>query len=170
MQISRSIVQQLRVQHFARAWGRRGVWTVWTLDWELYCGQWEEVRFWNVRHGVDCSVGDNMGYKRRLGFGTFLTVLIVLAAIYYRNTDDVLQKRLLTLLHGLEKLENKYVITRRPKVAIGYGVCTDVFIDAKHLLRYSDEVGRPEHFDEINTELELLKSFAYYFRHGAAAE
>lgn len=111
-----------------------------------------------------------MGYKRRLGFGTFFTVLIVLAAIYYRNTDDILQKRLLTLLHGLERLENKYVITRRPKVAIGYGVCTDVFIDAKHLLRYSNEIGRPEHFDEINTELELLKSFAYYFRHGAAAE
>jgi len=111
-----------------------------------------------------------MGYKRRLGFGTFLTVLIVLAAIYYRNTDDILQKRLLTLLHGLETLENKYIITRKPKVAIGYGVCTDVFIDAKHLLGYSDEIGRPEHFDEINTELELLKSFAYYFRHGAAAE
>lgn len=111
-----------------------------------------------------------MGYKRGLGLGTFFTVVIVLVAIYYRNTDDVLQKRLLTLLHGLEKLESKHVITRRPKVAIGYGVCTDVFVDAKHLLRYSDEVGRPEHFDEINTELELLKSFAYYFRHGAAAE
>ncbi|EFN70698.1 ADP-dependent glucokinase [Camponotus floridanus] len=111
-----------------------------------------------------------MGYKRGLRFGTLFTVVIVLAAIYYRNHENVLQKRLLTLLHGLEKLENKHVITRKPKVAIGYGVCTDVFIDARHLLKYSDEVGRPEHFDEINTELELLKSFAYYFRHGAAAE
>lgn len=130
----------------------------------------EKVRIRNVPHEAGCAGDGNMGYKKRLGFGTFFTVLIVLAAIYYRNIDDVLQKRLLTLLHGLEKLENKYVITRRPKVAIGYGVCTDVFIDAKHLLRYSDEIGRPEHFDEINTELELLKSFAYYFRHGAAAE
>jgi len=111
-----------------------------------------------------------MQYRRGLGYGTCLTILIVLAAIYYRNTENILQKRLLTLLHGLEKLENTYVITRRPKVAIGYGVCTDVFIDAKHLLKYRDEIGRPEHFDEINTELELLKSFAYYFRHGAAAE
>lgn len=112
----------------------------------------------------------SMGYKRGLRFGTLFTVVIVLAAIYYRNHENVLQKRLLTLLHGLEKLENKHVITRKPKVAIGYGVCTDVFIDARYLLKYSDEVGRPEHFDEINTELELLKSFAYYFRHGAAAE
>lgn len=111
-----------------------------------------------------------MGCARGLKFGSALTILIVLVAIYYRNTEDILQKRLLALLHGLEKLENKYVVTSRPRVAIGYGVCTDVYIDAKHLLEYTDEVGRPEHFDEINTELELLKSFAYYFRHGAAAE
>lgn len=111
-----------------------------------------------------------MGYNRRLKFGTALTVLIVLIAVYYRNTENVLQKRLQALIHGLEKLENKHVITSRPKVAIGYGVCTDVYVNAKQLLAYSKEIGRPEHFDEINTEMELLKSFAYYFRHGAAAE
>ncbi|EZA53561.1 hypothetical protein DMN91_005991 [Ooceraea biroi] len=111
-----------------------------------------------------------MEYRRGLGYGTCFTILIVLAAIYYRNTENILHQRLLTLLHGLERLENKHVITSRPKVAVGYGVCTDVFIDAKYLLKYSDEIDRPEHFDEINTELELLKSFAYYFRHGAAAE
>ncbi|XP_003707744.1 ADP-dependent glucokinase isoform X2 [Megachile rotundata] len=111
-----------------------------------------------------------MGYKRGLKFGTALTVLIVLIAVYYRNTENVLQKRLQALIHGLEKLENKHVITSRPKVAIGYGVCTDVYVNAKQLLTYSEKIGRPEHFDEINTEIELLKSFAYYFRHGAAAE
>ncbi|XP_034176610.1 ADP-dependent glucokinase [Osmia lignaria lignaria] len=111
-----------------------------------------------------------MGYNRRLKFGTALTVLIVLFAVYYRNTENVLQKRLQALIHGLEKLENKHVVTSRPKVAIGYGVCTDVYVNAKQLLAYSKEIGRPEHFDEINTEIELLKSFAYYFRHGAAAE
>ncbi|KOC62487.1 ADP-dependent glucokinase [Habropoda laboriosa] len=111
-----------------------------------------------------------MGYNRSLKFGTALTVLIVLVAIYYRNSENVLQKRLQALVYGLEKLENKHVITSRPKVAIGYGVCTDVYVNAKELLNYSENVGRPQHFDEINTELELLKSFAYYFRHGAAAE
>lgn len=117
-----------------------------------------------------CSFEFDMRYNRGLKFGSVLTVLIVLVAIYYRNSENVLQKHLQTLIHGLEKLENKHVITSRPKVAIGYGVCTDVFVNAKDLLNYSEEVGRPEHFDEINTELELLKSFAYYFRHGAAAE
>ena len=111
-----------------------------------------------------------MGYNRGLKFGTAFTVLIVLVAIYYRNSESILQKRLQALIHGLERLENKHVMSSRPKVAIGYGVCTDVYVNAKDLLNYSDEVGQPQHFDEINTELELLKSFAYYFRHGAAAE
>ncbi|XP_071873206.1 ADP-dependent glucokinase [Bombus fervidus] len=111
-----------------------------------------------------------MGYNRGLKFGTAFTVLIVLVAIYYRNSENILQKRLQALIHGLERLENKHVMSSRPKVAIGYGVCTDVYVNAKDLLNYSDEVGQPQHFDEINTELELLKSFAYYFRHGAAAE
>ncbi|CAK9815247.1 ADP-dependent glucokinase [Anthophora plagiata] len=111
-----------------------------------------------------------MGYNRGLKYGTVFTVLIVLVAIYYRNSENVLQKRLQALVHGLEKLESKHVITSRAKVAIGYGVCTDVYINAKELLNYSESIGQPQHFDEINTELELLKSFAYYFRHGAAAE
>ncbi|CAB0032359.1 unnamed protein product [Trichogramma brassicae] len=33
-----------------------------------------------------------------------------------------------------------------------------------------EDVGEPQHFNELNTKDELLKSFAYYFRHGAAAE
>ncbi|XP_043467599.1 ADP-dependent glucokinase [Leptopilina heterotoma] len=105
-----------------------------------------------------------------LKFGTLLTIIIVLIAIYYRNFDDVLQKRLVAVLHGLEKLENRYEITDRPKVAIGYGICTDVSVRAKKLLKYNDNVGNPMHFDEINTDIELYKSYAYYFRHGAAAE
>ncbi|XP_014206884.1 ADP-dependent glucokinase [Copidosoma floridanum] len=58
----------------------------------------------------------------------------------------------------------------RPKVAVGYGICTDVYVKAESLLEYTDEMGQPQHFDEITTKEELLKSFAYYFRHGAAAE
>lgn len=111
-----------------------------------------------------------MGINKRLRFGTFLAVLAILAGLYYRNSEDILQKRLSALLHGLERIENKHSITNRPKIAVGYGICTDTYVDAKHLLHYSDKIGLPEHFDEINTEEELLKSFAYYFRHGAAAE
>ncbi|KAK2582053.1 hypothetical protein KPH14_002758 [Odynerus spinipes] len=111
-----------------------------------------------------------MGINKRLKIGTCLAVLAVLAGLYYRNSEDVLQKRLSALLHGLERLESKYSITNKPRVAVGYGICTDIYVDAKYLLHYSNEIGSPEHFDEINTEEQLLKSFAYYFRHGAAAE
>lgn len=110
-----------------------------------------------------------MGFKQ-LKFGTLLTVLIILVAIYFRKYDNELQDRLIKILQGLQRLENKHEISVRPKVAIGYGACTDVFIDAKYLLNYSPSIGDPSHFDEINNEEELLKSFAYYFRHGAAAE
>lgn len=105
-----------------------------------------------------------------LKFGTFLTITIVLIAIYYRNFDDVLQKRLVAVLNGLEKLENRYENAVRPKVAIGYGICTDVSVRSKKLLPYNANVGSPMHFDEINSDIELYKSFAYYFPHGAAAE
>lgn len=110
-----------------------------------------------------------MGY-RGLKYGTFLTFFVVLVAFYYKRTDEDLKNRLTSILNGLEKLETKHTISAKPKVAIGYGACTDVFIDAKYLLHYSPSIGEPEHFNEIKTEKELLKSFAYYFRHGAAAE
>lgn len=110
-----------------------------------------------------------MGYSK-VKLGTFFTVLAVLLALYYRNSSDILQRKLHSVLQALERLENKHTVSPRPRVAIGYGICTDVYIEAGNLLEYSDEIGQPQHFDEISTKEELLKSFAYYFRHGAAAE
>ncbi|XP_014225330.1 ADP-dependent glucokinase [Trichogramma pretiosum] len=106
----------------------------------------------------------------KLKLGTIFSVLIVLAALYFRNSSDILQKRLHSVLKALEQLENKYAVNPRPKVAIGYGICTDIYIEASNILEYSEDVGEPQHFNELNTKDELLKSFAYYFRHGAAAE
>ncbi|XP_046623724.1 ADP-dependent glucokinase isoform X1 [Neodiprion virginianus] len=110
-----------------------------------------------------------MEYKG-LKFGTLVSILVIVLAIYYRKSENTLQKRLIAVLEGLERVETKHEGLPRPKVAIGYGICTDVYIDAKYLLKYSNDIRIPEHFDEITTEKELLKSFAYYFRHGAAAE
>lgn len=110
-----------------------------------------------------------MGYNK-IKLGTFFTLMIVLLAVYYRNTNDVLQKRLHSVLKALENLEKKHKVNPNPRVAVGYGICTDVYIEAGNLLEYTDQMGEPEHFDEITTKEELLKSFANYFRHGAAAE
>ncbi|KAJ8683852.1 hypothetical protein QAD02_019644 [Eretmocerus hayati] len=110
-----------------------------------------------------------MGYSK-VKVGTIFTILAVLLALYYRNSNDELQKKLHAVLKGLENLESRYKVSPRPRVAIGYGICTDVYIEAGNLLEYSEHLGQPQHYDEISNKEELLKSFAYYFRHGAAAE
>ncbi|KAG8034898.1 hypothetical protein G9C98_007974 [Cotesia typhae] len=106
----------------------------------------------------------------KITFGTLISVIIIVIAIYYRNNDLELRSRLTHVLNGLEHLESKHEIAVKPKIAVGYGACADVFIDAKYLLKYSEKVGDPQHYDEIDSKEQLLKSFAYYFRHGAAAE
>lgn len=63
----------------------------------------------------------------------------------------------------------------KPKVALGYGACSDLLISATEFLNYSrilvpDTVSAEFTVDEVNDEAELLQTFAYYFKSGAAAE
>lgn len=63
----------------------------------------------------------------------------------------------------------------KPKVALGYGACSDLVISGTKFLNYSsaivpDELGPEFTVDEINDEAELLQTFGYYFQNGAAAE
>lgn len=58
----------------------------------------------------------------------------------------------------------------QPKVALGYGACHDLFVNATALLDFRLLRGDPEHYNEISTKDEFIKSFAYFFKHGAAAE
>jgi len=61
-----------------------------------------------------------------------------------------------------------------PKVAIGYGACTDLQINATEFLEryYSRRIpaATTGSREIVNNEDELLQSFAYYFQNGAAAE
>lgn len=103
--------------------------------------------------------------------GTFISVLFVIIALFYRRqVDDVLKDRLNSVLEGLVKVEKQCSVDTRPKVAVGYGACNDLFIDGKELLKYDAVAESPEHFNEISSTEELLKTYAYFFRHGAAAE
>ncbi|KAJ9578303.1 hypothetical protein L9F63_005469, partial [Diploptera punctata] len=96
---------------------------------------------------------------------------VALVAYYYRGfVEKELSNRLISVLEGLERVEKDHPVDRRPKVAIGYGACNDLFIDGKQLLKYDDSAGTPEHFNFISSIDELLKTYAYFFRHGAAAE
>lgn len=103
--------------------------------------------------------------------GTFISVLlIVIAILYRRQVDEELKDRLNSILEGLVNVEKECSVDIRPKVAVGYGACKDLFINAKELLKYYDVAQNPEHSNDLNSIEELLKTYAYFFRHGAAAE
>lgn len=103
-----------------------------------------------------------------ISFGT-CTVICILLSMYMRDPSDDLQDRLKDVINGLILVEEQHT-KLSPKVAVGYGACVDLFVKGKELIPYDEELGPPEHFDNINTLEELRKSFAYYFRSGAATE
>ena len=106
-------------------------------------------------------------------------VAVAAIAVFYRGSpldDDNLKQRMEAVLKSLIKQEK----TARfgyggsdgavPRIAIGYGACKDLFVDAYQLLPPSVAPDNPEHFNEIESESQLRKMFAYFFQHGAAAE
>ncbi|CAK1582984.1 unnamed protein product [Parnassius mnemosyne] len=104
--------------------------------------------------------------------GSIVSFCIVLYAIYFRK-NDIGDERLVSLKEHLLFLESKNKVgvgVSQPKVALGYGACHDLFVNATLLLDYQDLKGSPEHFNEISNKEEFVKSFAYFFKHGAAAE
>lgn len=105
-------------------------------------------------------------------FGSIISFLIVFYAVYYRK-NDFGDERLSPLKEHLLFLESQNKVgtgVSQPKVALGYGACHDLFVNATSLLNYEDLVGKPEHFNEITSKQEFVKSFTYFFKHGAAAE
>ncbi|XP_053608740.1 ADP-dependent glucokinase [Plodia interpunctella] len=104
--------------------------------------------------------------------GSILSFCVILYAVYYRKSEET-DQRLLPVKDHLLDLESKNLVgvgSWQPKVALGYGACHDLFVNATLLLNYKDLRGNPEHFNEIANKVEFLKSFSYFFKHGAAAE
>ncbi|KAM3958759.1 ADP-dependent glucokinase [Aphomia sociella] len=106
--------------------------------------------------------------------GSILSFCIVLYAVYYRKSDISDEKLspapVKDHLLYLESQNKVGVGNWQPNVALGYGACHDLFVNATSLLDYRDLKGNPKHFDEIGNKDEFLKSFSYFFKHGAAAE
>ncbi|XP_055537449.1 ADP-dependent glucokinase [Wyeomyia smithii] len=116
-----------------------------------------------------------MGTSSYLAFLTALSVFTALFAIIYQAylaSNDL--KTLTVILQNLKNLEHQYAV-HRPRVAIGYGSCSDLYVKAVNFLNFTDNLEhllRQKTFavDDINTEDDFLQSFAYYFQRGAAAE
>ncbi|XP_041981350.1 ADP-dependent glucokinase [Aricia agestis] len=107
-----------------------------------------------------------------LKFGSILSFCVVLYAIFYRK-DDLGDMRLSPVKEHLLHLESENKVAsgiRQPKVALGYGACHDLFVNATSLLDPEDLKGIPKHFNELTNKEEFIKSFTYFFKHGAAAE
>lgn len=107
-----------------------------------------------------------------------VSLVAILISFYVNNLtslfrSDISSSRQTSVLNGLLELEETNFIAtdaEKPRVAVGYGACHDVFVNAKELLEDDILKGAPQHFNEIKNNHQLLKSFAYYFKHGAAAE
>ncbi|XP_061735559.1 ADP-dependent glucokinase isoform X2 [Nerophis ophidion] len=108
-------------------------------------------------------------------YGPLVSLFVLFLAIWYRSPDrGVLDDRLDTVLSSLLRAERKVGINdvARPKVAIGFGGCVDLIVDAVSLL---SKIGitpadQPLHHDVIDSAEQLSQSFAYFFAPGAAAE
>ncbi|XP_013136312.1 PREDICTED: ADP-dependent glucokinase [Papilio polytes] len=104
--------------------------------------------------------------------GSFISLCVLFYAVYFRG-NDIGDERLSPVKNHLLFLESENKVgvgNSQPKVALGYGACHDLFVNATSLLDYRDLKGSPEHFNEISNKEEFIKSFTYFFKHGAAAE
>lgn len=121
---------------------------------------------------------------------TVFTAFISMILHVYLESRDL--NKLVTILTGLvalEKIHNNNtnnILIDKPKIAIGFGSCSDVYVRAVTFLNYTDLIDDQQktindgggggmktdefHVDDITNEQELLQSFGHYFRMGAASE
>ena len=80
------------------------------------------------------------------------------------------QQRIDNVLKSLLKQEQNVYVNPDIRVAVGYGACLDIFVDAKDIFGKYKPPQIPSHSSQIRTMEELLETFAYFFSQGAAAE
>ncbi|XP_065182827.1 ADP-dependent glucokinase-like [Sycon ciliatum] len=101
---------------------------------------------------------------------TFISVAIAVVMYFYsRQSTNELSLQLVR--NGLLEEEAKASVEDK-RVAVGFGGCRDVFVDAVDLF---DKIGsKPpsstRHYSNVGNQAEVDQLFAYFFQHGAAAE
>lgn len=112
-----------------------------------------------------------------VSFVTTCTVFIAfISVILQAYIESQSLAKLTTIITGLVHLEYSVGANDRPvkpRIAIGYGSCSDLYVSATTFLNYSNFDGSRDRdylLDDITNENELLQSFGYYFKNGAAAE
>ena len=101
--------------------------------------------------------------------GFLLGTLFILAAFVYRNNED---QNLKKILSALLRVEKKFPLTSRPRVAVGFSGCVDIITNGLPVFQALN-VEPPEnvaHHSVINNMNSMKETFAYFFFHGAAGE
>ena len=100
-----------------------------------------------------------------------LVSLMVAIMLYLRSPSHSNSLSIGAVRNGLLAEESRASVVDR-RVAVAFGGCLDVFVDAIELF---DNMGcKPpkttHHVSTIENQSELEQLFAYFFQHGAAAE
>lgn len=107
---------------------------------------------------------------------TTLTIFVALFGIILEGFFAAKELQHIThILTHLVNLENTHfndAPLQAPRIAVGYGSCFDLYIQATKFLNYTHNVSMKyeEYDDDLNKLEELMQSFGYYFQRGAAAE
>ncbi len=108
----------------------------------------------------------------RLGLlSALLAALVALASLWLSSPSPVSSSsRMSAVLESLLREETPRWPLRRPRVAVGYGACRDLFVRAEDIFGQERVPEEPRHFAQIDNREQLNQMFAYFFQHGAAAE
>jgi len=96
-------------------------------------------------------------------------IILLAAYIYFPYQSN--QVDLKVVLSGLLQAEAMVQVSPETKIAVGFGSCLDVVGNGLHVLEKLGNLvpNTPENFKEIHNMDELMKTFAYFFMHGASA-
>ncbi|CAB3370150.1 Hypothetical predicted protein [Cloeon dipterum] len=96
------------------------------------------------------------------------SVVALVVAMLMRSSPQLLDQRLQAVLEGLERFERRHGVGAGTRVAVGYGACNDLFADAAEF--FDHEAAEPHYSPRLLERRQVIDTFAYFFRHGAAAE
>lgn len=131
-----------------------------------------EIRFVNVEGSPIRNRGAMVSIKV-VSFMTTCTVCVAFFSVILQAYLESAQlSKVTALVSELTKLEHNIQRRKHPRIAVGYGSCSDLYVGATILNFSKIDNTRDQGFlvGDITNENELLQSFAYFFNNGAAAE
>ena len=76
---------------------------------------------------------------------SLVAVIVGLVMVWLRPGQEDLLK-VDTVISSLLKYEAKYVEENKPRIAVGYGACKDLFVTGSHMLANVSYPAHPENF------------------------